>query len=195
MQQSFAQKIQTPKVFQFLLNQVKPWSAQVSIPPTEHCQDQPKACSLLRGEWEGGDPSEPSLGGQLLFLLRKKLWKIYIPSFYLSSTFMSSQAEQNRVISVSSERCHMATPEFTLGTTFIKRWHQPAAFQLHYDTVITAALLEAHVAFLKLLIKWIHGGGMLPSVTHLSRRSNLLKITFLCGAKLKQFLQPELMSW
>lgn len=45
MQQSFAQKIQTPKASKFLLNQVRIWSAQVSIPPTEHCQDQPAASS------------------------------------------------------------------------------------------------------------------------------------------------------
>lgn len=52
---------------------------------------------------KGGDPSEPSPGGQLLFLLRKKLWKIFIPSFYLN-IFMSLQAEQkNNYLGVVSE--------------------------------------------------------------------------------------------
>lgn len=150
MRQSFAQKIQTPKAFKFLLNQVKIWTPQVSVPPTEHCQDQPAASSEL-GE-NGDDPAEPSLEGQLLFLLWKKLWKIHISSLCLS-TLMSLQAEQkNRVISVSSQSCHRKS---LWSPVCSKRWHQPAAFQLHSDFCCNCRSTHYNCEITNKMNKWV----------------------------------------
>lgn len=108
------------------------------------------------------------LGDSCCFFSGRSSQKSLFPP---SALLHSCLCRQRRKIELS--QCHHRDAIWpllnSLWSLCIKRWYQQ-----HFScTVITAATSEAHVAILKLLIKWTNEGGELPNVTHLST----LKIT------------------
>lgn len=172
MLQGFAQKIQTPKAFKLLLNKIKTLSAQ----------GLSSSLRALPGPAQGLQPPQRwmrtclslLLGDSYCFFLGRSSEKsVFSPSTLV--TFRSLQAGRR----IELSQCHLRGAIWPplnsrWSPVCIKRWHQPAAFQLKYDSCCNSRSTHCNCETTNKINKW--GWAELPNV---STNSITLKIYFL----------------